>query len=294
MGSTLAGERAAVQGRLFFISPAKINVFFRVLHKRNDGLHEIASLYQAINLCDRLVVESSKVDLFTCSDPALATDDTNLVMKALSLFRQHTGVIDPLKIHLEKNIPVQAGLGGGSSNAATALWAFSQIFSTCSSKEELAHLGAKLGSDVPFFFSSGTSYCTGRGEKLRDVSVPTYLENASIWIAKPFFGVSTPEVYSLCKPNLLPQRDPQEALGLFLRGEALFYNDLEMSAFSLYPALKTLKKTLLESGFEHVVMSGSGSSFFCIGQGTPYPIKGVELFQVGLVQSANVSRWYQL
>ena len=268
---------------LSFISPAKINLFFRVLYKREDGFHEIDSLYQAIDLCDTLYFSISQKDLFTCSDPSLSMDENNLVCKALELFREKTGRCDPVSIHLEKRIPREAGLGGGSSNAATTLFALNQLFSTNLSQKDLILLGSCLGSDVPFFFSSGTATCTGRGEKIQEMPFPEGLHLSPLWIAKPKIGLSTPLVYKACKPELLPQR---EAL-------SLFYNDLEAAAFSICPELEKLKSTLLESGFEKVVLCGSGTAFFCIGMGHPPQIEGIEFFQTKPFSKENAT-WYAI
>jgi len=281
-------KRAALSSkRLSFISPAKINLFFRVLRKREDGFHEIASLYQAIDLCDILHFTPSEEDLFTCSDPSLAMDARNLICKALELFRKKTGRSHSIAIHLEKKIPMQAGLGGGSSNAATTLFALNALFSTNLTQKDLIGLGSILGSDVPFFFSLGTAYCTGRGEKLQEAPFPeSLLKSSSIWIAKPKIGLSTRRVYAACKPELLPQRDPKESF-------ALFYNDLEVAAFSLLPELEALKAALLESGFETVVLCGSGTAFFCRGPRHPPQIEGVEFFQTKPFFKENAA-WYTL
>jgi 4-diphosphocytidyl-2-C-methyl-D-erythritol kinase len=287
MSSAQFLKRATLSNkRLSFISPAKINLFFRVLHKREDGFHEIASLYQAIDLCDTLYFTLSEKDLFTCSDPSLAMDAQNLVCKALDLFRKKTGRSDPVAIHLEKKIPMQAGLGGGSSNAATALFALNELFSTNLSQKDLIELGSILGSDVPFFFMAGTAYCTGRGEKLQEVPFPENLRSSCIWIAKPKVGLSTPIVYAVCRPELLPLRDPKESV-------SLFYNDLEMAAFSLFPELGALKAALLESGFETVVLCGSGTAFFCIGSNLPPQIEGVEFFQTKPFSKEHAT-WYAI
>lgn len=258
-------SRAAGFKQLSFFSPAKINLFFRVLYKRDDGFHEIASLYQAIDLGDWIQIGKAQQDHFTCSDATLAMCDNNLVVKALYLFRDKTRILDPVMIHLDKKIPREAGLGGGSSNAATTLWALYTLFGLKPCLSELQELGACLGSDVPFFFSSGTSYCTGRGEKLQDVMLQEVFYDTSFWIAKPSFGLSTPAVYKACNPSLLFHRDPQESLQSFISSDPVFYNDLEEAAFSLCPKLSKVKNTILASGFTQVIMSGSGSSFFCLG-----------------------------
>jgi 4-diphosphocytidyl-2-C-methyl-D-erythritol kinase len=286
-------KKAASPKQLSFISPAKINLFFRVLYKREDDFHEIASLYQAISLCDILKISLSKEDEFTCSDDSLSMDENNLVCKALSLIRKKTRIYDPLKIHLEKRIPIQAGLGGGSSNAATLFFAFSQIFSLEISRSEFVNLGASLGSDVSFFFSSGSAYCKGRGEILEEVSLSSFFQDLPICIAKPVKGLSTPLVYRGVKPLELVSRDPDESLESFTKGKTpIFYNDLEESAFSVYPELKEIKQNLLDCGFQHVVMSGSGSSFFCIGKVSSLDLPGMDFFQVTTLQKSD--RWYAL
>lgn len=138
-------------------SPAKINLFLRVLGKRSDGYHEIASLFQAINLGDNLTFTLSEQDHLTCSDPHLPCDHTNLVIKAVHLFRKKTNLDTPVTIHLEKEIPSQAGLGGGSSNAATTLWALNALHNYPYTIGQLQIWSAEIGSDIPFFFLSGNS-----------------------------------------------------------------------------------------------------------------------------------------
>jgi len=244
-------------------SPAKINLFFKVLAKRIDGYHSIASLYQAISLFDTL--HFTKADSFrlSSSDPTLPLDGSNLITKAVTLFCQKTGIKPTVHIHIEKHIPVQAGLGGGSGNAATTLWGLNSIYNTGASNDQLALWAAELGSDVPFFFSSGTSYCTGRGEILHDVIHPPIQQD--ITIVKPSYGLSTQLVYSKCNPLDLPTVDPAQTLRNILSGKMDFYNDLEPPSFSLAPQLCSVKHHLLSAGFSHVIMSGSGSAFFCFG-----------------------------
>lgn len=285
-------SRAVFSKQLSFLSPAKINLFFRILYKREDGFHEIASLYQAIDLNDILHVSIAEQDQFSCSEPLLKMDEKNLVLKALSLFRAKTGNQTPIRIHLEKKIPMQAGLGGGSSNAATALWAFSKLFNLELSLEELLRLGAEIGSDVSFFFSSGTAYCEGRGEKLSEVS-PLYSLSSPIWIAKPSaIGLATPLVYSACTPHLYPQRDPKQSLHSFYTKNPCFYNDLEEGAFSVMPFLREFREKLQSIGFKTVLMSGSGTAFFCIGSVVSPCMEGVEFFKVKPIQRKS-EFWYQ-
>ncbi|MBS0628077.1 MAG: 4-(cytidine 5'-diphospho)-2-C-methyl-D-erythritol kinase [Verrucomicrobia bacterium] len=276
--------KAAEFQQLSLLSPAKINVFFKVLHKREDGFHEISSLYQAISLCDTLQIRLSEKDSFTCSDPLLPADHTNLVMKALDLFRKKTGTSCFFSIHLDKKIPMQAGLGGGSSNAATALWSFVKLARLSISQETLFSWGAELGSDVSFFFSSGAALASGRGEILTDVA--PYL-SSPFWIVKPKEGLSTAEVYRFCKPNLKKEE------------KKIFYNDLEEAAFSLAPSLFKIKASLLSFGFEVVVLSGSGTAFFCLENESKFSLEDLkrnfpelQFFFVKPLQKKHLE-WYE-
>lgn len=244
---------------MIYCSPAKLNLFFRVLKKREDGYHEIASLYQAIGLCDTLTVKLASEDKLFCDNPAIPCDHSNLVLKASELFRRKTGLSIYVHFHLQKCIPIQAGLGGGSSNAATALWALNQLAGKPATEVELLHWSAEIGSDVPFFFSSGSAYCTGRGEILEEVPA---LSPLAVYIAKPKGGLSTPEVYKNTHVPDLAKRDPLEALSLWLNNQPVCFNDLESAAFKLMPELTVFKNQLIERGWENPAMTGSGTAFF--------------------------------
>jgi 4-diphosphocytidyl-2-C-methyl-D-erythritol kinase len=270
-----------------FRSPAKINLFLRVLHRRIDGYHELASLFQAITLSDFLHLKLSDVDCLTCTNAELPMDHKNLVVKALQLFRQRTGLKFGLTAHLEKNIPLQAGLGGGSSNAATLLWGLNHILNSPVSLQELIAWGAEIGSDVPFFLSQGTAYCTGRGEIVQNLP---FLKGEGFWIAKPSAGVPTPAVYAQLKVDQLEPRDPQHALGQWLGGNVIYFNDLEASALKMAPFLSEVKQSLLACGFSTVLLSGSGSSFICIGQ-PKEPLPSLQFYQVSFINRDNHS-WY--
>lgn len=267
---------------LVLSSPSKVNLFFKVIAKRVDGFHEIASLYQAIGLYDTLYFKRSDALRVTCSDNTLLCDDSNLVTKALRLFQSKTGIDPSVQIHLVKNIPIQAGLGGGSSNAATTLFGLNELYGRPASSKELEVWSSELGSDVPFFFSSGSAYCTGRGEKLHNVvplSLPSHLT-----VVKPKEGLSTPLVYKNCRVDEFQVRDPEKSLQSFIQGEPEYYNDLEIPSFAILPSLKEMKTMLASLGFSHVVMCGSGTAFFCIGEGTipkdcPWQVQNVPFIQ---------------
>ncbi len=251
-----------------YLSPAKLNLFFRVLAKRADGYHEIASVYQAIDLCDEFFISDSDQDALTSSDPELSCDEKNLVWKARCLFRAEFGGRS-CHIHLEKKIPMQAGLGGGSSNAATTLWALNEQNGRPATALQLLEMAAQIGSDVPFFFSSGTAYCTGRGEKLEPYSLSAPLSG---WIVKPPFGLSTPAVYNETRVFELQQRDPRHAL----HNLGNLFNDLEPAAFRLEPRLFLIKR----DGF---TMTGSGTAFFTfqsekphVGEAVIFPFRSLQ------------------
>ncbi len=240
-------------------SPAKINLFLHIQGKRRDGYHELASLIQAVSLFDEISVALSDADSFSCSDSFLQNSD-NLAIRARNLFRKKTGIHQPVAISLKKNIPAEAGLGGGSGNAATVFWGMNRLFGEPAEETELQMWSAELGSDIPFFFSCGTAYCTGRGEVVQNIAplVPQKLA-----IVKPETSLSTKDVYSHVKEAA--PKNSELALRQFLVGKPCYQNDLEVPAFHLKPELKQIKENLL-SLHPHVLMCGSGSSFFYLSE----------------------------
>ena len=253
-GVDLAGARSI---QLF--SPAKINLFLRIMGKRPDGYHELASLFQAINLGDTLTFTLSAYDSLTCSNPHLPCNDSNLIIKALHLFRHKTRLHTPITIHLEKHIPTQAGLGGGSSNAATTLWALNTLHNNPCTIQELQNWSSEMGSDIAFFFSHGTAYCTGRGEQVRDL--PS-LALPPLSLIKPPQGLSTPAIYQALQLHECSTEDPEQLLADFYLGKPRYINDLEAPAFRLYPLLSQIKKS-----HSIAFMSGSGSAMVVGGSG---------------------------
>ena len=269
-------------------SPAKINLFLRVLNKRVDGYHNIASLFQAIDLFDIMNFEFSKEDQFSCSDSSLPMNSSNLVIKAINVFRKNTGLKHSLKVHLEKKIPMLAGLGGGSANAATTLWAMNKLHNNPISTEDLIFLAKDIGSDVAFFLSEGTAYCTGRGEKITKVEP---LQKKTIWIVWPKSGVSTPDVYKNVNIKETDNTSPEHFLEMFLMGSPKYVNDLELPAFALMPELAQLKQKLLNKGFQTVMLSGSGTCFFCIGSCYPPDDEDLSCFRVSFL-NRHPNQWY--
>ena len=276
---------------LTLYSPAKINLFLKIIQKRKDGYHDLASLFQAIDLHDTLHFELSEKDDLICDDLSLPTDSNNLIIKAANLFRQKTSFKFGLKVHLVKKIPSQAGLGGGSSNAATTLWALNQFFHQPVSLQELSQWGTEIGSDVSFFFSEGTAFCTGRGEQLSPLKLSS--PKTDLWIIKPEEGLSTPEVF---KALQLSDKQPIDVNEIYSRlsqfqQEPKYFNDLEKPAFERLPKLAALKNLLISQGFETVVMSGSGSAFFCLGKGVPPSIPGLFTAHSSFI-NREMNQWY--
>jgi len=275
---------------LTFYSPAKINLFFKVISKREDGYHDIASLYQAISLADLLCIKKAKKDTFFCfNSKELKWNENNLIYKALYLFREKTSIETPVEIYLKKNIPLEAGLAGGSSNAATTLWALNELFNRPLSLEGLIEISKNLGADVTFFFSSGRAYCSGIGNIFEDVVAD---QSINFYIAKPHFGMSTKKVYENVDLNFLTKLNLNDLKqDLFDENKFEYFNDLENSAFQLDDRLVQTKDLLLKMGFDKVMMTGSGSSFICLGNINPLKTKKIKFFSVFNVQR-NQKNWY--
>ncbi len=247
---------------LILKSPAKINLFLKIIGKRLDGYHELASLFQAVDLHDILSFQFADSDLLECSSTNFPTDRSNLIWKAVDLYKKKSGHDFKLHVKVDKHIPVEAGLGGGSSNAATTLWAINSLFGFPVPESDLMRWAAEIGSDLSFFFSSGTAYCTGRGEIVQSLN-PFDLRD--VWICKPAMGLATPQVYKNLDLADLHPHCPQETLQEFINGQPNYYNDLEKPALALLPELNSFKQSLLDQGFKTVMLSGSGSSFICLG-----------------------------
>jgi 4-diphosphocytidyl-2-C-methyl-D-erythritol kinase len=271
------------------LSPAKVNLFFRVLNKRPDGYHEVASFYSAVNLFDKIYLELGSEDAFESNVDFLKLDSSNLIIRALHLFRDKTKIFDPVYIQLEKNIPARAGLGGGSSNAATILYMLNKTFSNPLNASDLEDIGSKIGMDVPFFFSSGMAYCKGRGEEIKDIN---FDYKNSFYIAKPKnFALLTKDVYKSFSQKDSSFLEPLNILQSFKNGREILVNDLELAAFRLEPNLKDFKDRLLQLGFDKVVMTGSGSAFLCFGDVKNPTLLNTDFYHVSTIKK-NHENWY--
>jgi 4-diphosphocytidyl-2-C-methyl-D-erythritol kinase len=255
-------------------SPGKINLLLNVLGRRDDGFHELETLLLPIAVRDELSVSRQGQGVrLTCSYSELPTDSRNLVHRAATVFLDRAGVSEGVSIHLEKRIPLESGLGGGSSNAATTLLLLNEIFGGVLDDATLTEMATGLGSDVPFFLQSGPALATGRGERIRVVEPFECLGGTFLFLVHPGFGVSTPWAYKQLAafPDALngkPGRAEQLAATLRAGGldqaGARLYNALEGPVHTKYPLLLLFREFLLQFDPLGVLMSGSGSTTFSL------------------------------
>lgn len=252
-------------------TPAKINLFLNLKRVRDDGYHEICSIMQTVALYDRLQVEimenNAEDDIrLTTNHQGLAADSlNNIIVTAYHRFWQVTGKDPiPLKVHLDKHIPVEAGMGGGSSDAAAMLLILNQITKTHLPLRDLEAIAATLGSDVPFFIRGGTAIATGRGERIEPLE--TQLKPMPLLVVKPkSFGISTAIAYQLYRRRRqYRQVDPtqlQESLKdapTLDELNPLLINDFETVLFETYPELDQMALSMKRLGINRPLLSGSG------------------------------------
>ncbi|MBL9183652.1 MAG: 4-(cytidine 5'-diphospho)-2-C-methyl-D-erythritol kinase [Verrucomicrobiaceae bacterium] len=245
------------------LSPAKINLSLRILGKRPDGFHEIETRLVRLAFGDTVEIEQLGTGTtvnFTCSDATVPADESNLALKALRAFESRAGTKSSWRLHLEKRIPHGAGLGGGSSNAATVLRAANELSGNPLSLPQLLEIAAQIGSDVPcFLLDSPAADGTGRGEIVQPADFPHQLH---LVLIKPPFPIPTPWAYK-------KWADSREVPGVLYAPQlcewGTMVNDLERPVFQKYLLLPALKNWLLEHGETRAaLMSGSGSTMFAI------------------------------
>ncbi len=251
------------------LCPAKVNLFLKVLGKRPDGYHEISTLMQPISLYDELVVEiadGSGIEII-CSTGQIPSGPSNLAYRAADLFLKETGIKKKVKLSVVKHIPVGAGLGGGSSDAASVLMSLNSLTGGGLTEEALMRLGAQLGSDVPFFILKSPALAEGRGTELKRAALPCY----HYVLANPGFPVSTAWAYGnldLTKIgqdyNLSYSVEALSRTGCKEGLKGLLVNDLETATIAAHPVLAQVKDALLGIGAQAALMSGSGPTVFGI------------------------------
>jgi 4-diphosphocytidyl-2-C-methyl-D-erythritol kinase len=247
-----------------FRAYAKINLGLLVLRRRPDGFHDIATVFHRIDLFDELELAASDRVTLASDDPAIPTDERNLCVRAALLLKEHLGISRGVDIRLTKRIPAGAGLGGGSSDAAVVLKHLPPLWGADIRKETLAGLALRLGSDVPYFLSTGSAFALGRGEILEpiDLRVPY-----TILLCNPGIHVSTAWAYAHvtlsagADPGILKRllHGTLPSPGELARG---LRNDFEECVFREYPGVGALKRTMIDGGAIFASMSGSGSSVY--------------------------------
>jgi len=255
---------------------AKINLGLRITGKRNDGYHNIETLFYPVSFCDALEFvaspEPSEKDLIRVTGISLGINpEENIVMKTITKLRERYS-FPVLKIHLHKAIPHGAGLGGGSSDAACMIKALNRHFTLSIGDQEMKSIALEIGSDCPFFIDGDPAYANGRGEILE--SINPMLSGCYLLLLNPGVGINTGEAYQYCRPEtpvtslrLLAKRDISEWKDLIL-------NDFEEFAFKKHPVIRKIKDDLYSSGALFSSMSGSGSSVYGIFSGKPGNIPG--------------------
>ncbi|HSK70695.1 MAG TPA: 4-(cytidine 5'-diphospho)-2-C-methyl-D-erythritol kinase [Pyrinomonadaceae bacterium] len=256
------------ENQLKLPSFAKINLHLRVLGKRDDGFHELCTVFQTVSLNDTLIFKKSKDLILDCNFPKFPTDERNLIIKAAKILQERFDVKKGARIYLRKKIPAPGGLGGGSSNAATTLLALAKLWEIEIGFAEFLEIGKQIGSDVPFFFFGGTALGAGRGTEI--FPLPER-EEKFILIITPKVNVSTAEAFSRLNAPRLTNQESKSILQICLReAETLNWrqydlkNDFEASVFKIEPEIERVKERLFSLGANRALMTGSGASVFGI------------------------------
>ncbi|HSF04762.1 MAG TPA: 4-(cytidine 5'-diphospho)-2-C-methyl-D-erythritol kinase [Methylomirabilota bacterium] len=247
---------------------AKVNLALEVLSKRDDGYHEIATVMQTVDLTDRLILEDADTVELRVSDGSVPTDVTNLAVRAAQALRAAAGVDRGVRVALDKRIPVAAGLGGGSADAAGVLVGLNRLWGLRWPRGRLEEVAVSLGMDVPFFLRGGGALATGRGERLE--SVPA--GGLALVLVNPRFGSSTAEVYGRVTPTMYTDGRRARAMVEALRSRRAtrvasnLYNGLEGAVAPTCPEIGRMRAALLAAGALGAAMSGSGPTVFGVAR----------------------------
>ena len=236
-------------------APAKLNLFLHITGRRPDGYHELQSVFMLIDWCDTLHFEKRPGGNISREDLTLALPAQDLITRAAHLLQSHTGCTEGVHIAVEKQIPAQAGMGGGSSDAATCLLALNRLWGLNLSLPQLEKLGLQLGADVPFFLRGHNAWVEGVGEKITPIELPA----AHFWVIKPPQGIETSQIFA--HPDL--KRNTNTATILVFAAETYDFgrNDLQPVAQVLCPGVGQALQALNQAGLQ-AKMTGSGSAVF--------------------------------
>lgn len=248
-------------------APAKINLGLHVLRRRTDGYHDVETVLHRIDWADTITVEAAETLSMTCSDPALPTDEQNLCLQAARRLQERCDVTMGATLHLEKRVPYGAGLGGGSSDAATTIQLLSRLWDVDVHRRILYEVAASIGADVPFFLQGvPAAYATGRGDVLSPLSQNggRYDLPHSVLIVVPPVNVSTPNAYAQVTPNGEGRPNLTDVVRSddLVRWRSDLVNDFEEPIAELYPPIDAARKWLWEEGADYVSLSGSGGAVY--------------------------------
>ncbi|MDZ5713785.1 4-(cytidine 5'-diphospho)-2-C-methyl-D-erythritol kinase [Jeotgalibacillus haloalkalitolerans] len=251
-------------------APAKINLSLDVLHKRPDGFHEVEMVMTTVDLADRIELDETKGTRIRIisHDRFVPSDHRNLAYKAAEKLQRKYNVKKGVDITIHKQIPVAAGLAGGSSDAAAALKGLNELWALGLSNDELAEIGSEIGSDVAFCIYGGTALATGRGEKIQELPTPP---KCWVILAKPSIGVSTADIYQNLKLEKVDHPNTAKMVQAIEEGDYQgvcdhLGNALESVTLQLYPEVKHIKEQMQRFGADAVLMSGSGPTVFGLVQ----------------------------
>jgi 4-diphosphocytidyl-2-C-methyl-D-erythritol kinase len=255
-------------------SPCKVNLLLNILGKRPDGFHALETVMHPVPLYDSLSFERKGSEVvLSCNDARLPTDEGNLVVRAAKQFLQAASLNEGVRIRLEKKIPLAAGLGGGSANAAVTLLGLNEIFGDPLGVDTLSKIASSLGSDVPFFLQHKPALATGRGEQIEPLHFFPAMKGAAFVLIHPGFGISTAWAYGqLARFPAALNGEAGRARSLIAALENAdlggagdqFYNSLEAPALEKYPVLTMFQEFLRANGACGAMMSGSGSTTFAV------------------------------
>lgn len=260
---------------------AKINLTLNVVEKRSDGYHNVDMLMQSVSLCDIIDIEKIFSGIELSGTGSLTYDKTNLAYKAAKLFFDVSGVRGGVRIHINKNIPMCAGMAGGSADAAAVLKGLNTLYGNPIFKSVLLKIASRLGADVPFCILEKTARATGIGDKL---TVVAPMPRKCVLVVKPPVSVSTPEAYGSLDFENMAHPDTEKAVDAIAKSDmkllySLMANSFEYSIFKKYPKIASIKAKLADLGADASLMSGSGSAVFGIFEDEAKAKEAYEIFK---------------
>ena len=260
-------------------TPAKINFGLNVIAKRADGFHNIETIYYPVDIWDTITFSESDKFIFETDNETLNSEKDNIILKAVSVLEDHSKKKLNAKIHLSKKIPIGAGLGGGSSDAAAVLKTLNSLFRLNIDSLNLNEMAANIGSDVPFFLNPYPSFATSRGEVLEQIN---FKIDYAIFLINPGIFVSTKWAYEKVKPR----KSGLSLIELYRIGKLkpenfkeYITNDFEKPVMEEFQAIRKLKEELYEMGADFALMSGSGSSLFAIFRNPVLAVEAKEYYE---------------